>query len=498
MINFYMIKNLLIILKRNKHFLFLFSGLVVIAFNIFLLPFFAWTTGIVRTWLILNGYVPFRDFTWLRAPFDLFLLSFWFRIFGPSANSYQLFIFLILCLIAIAIFAISYRFLPKLKFLPFLFFIVFLFPIFQNTEMGELLVGLWNLLMLGSILLYLNAKKRKFLLIAGLLAGVSLITKQNSIGVIFAVLITVIVDHHIRKLSLKVRIKDIGILVAGVLFPPIVLLVYYWVQGSLMIFLNYSVGMVLGGYRRVPLPPGFSLGDGMWIEFGYFFLLIPVLIFRKQTKLNIQQILFLVLMLICLIPSLFPSFLSYRAFPSFPIVSIIAGYSILIFFTNKPKDKNLIFRKTFILLCFLAFILVNLRYINPYISQFSSEKIKFNNFIKDYSEDEINVAKWLKNNTGPHEKITSYTSDMVYFLSNRFPQNKFIDPVPVMLLYSDSSDIFFANPPRIFILDDMTVKDFPDLAKWKFYKFVQKEYTAVEHYGTLTIYEYKKIRKSDN
>lgn len=490
-----MVRNLLALFNKNKHFLILFLGLFVIAFNVFLLPFFAWSTGITRTWLILNGYVPFRDFTWLRTPLDLFLLSFWFRLFGASPNSYQSFIFFVLCLMAVVLFFISNRFLTKYKFLPFLFFIIFLFPIFQNTEMGEILVGFWNLLLLGSVFLYLNKAKRKFLFIAGLLAAISFITKQNSVGIIFATFITIFIDQYLRKIKLKKMLINFSVFIAGVLIPVIGLLTYLVINRSLLVFLNASIGIVLGEYRRVPLPPGFSLGDGMWIEYGYFVLLIPVIVFRKYTKLTLQQIIFFTLILIGLIPSLFPSLLSYRAFTSFPVVSIIAGYSMLIFLNNAPKDKNKILRRSLILLSFVVFILVNLRYINPYIASFSGEGIKFNNFIKDYGENEINVVKWLKNNTGPHEKITSYTSDIVYFLSNRFPHNKFIDPVPVMLLYSDSSDIFFANPPRIFILDDTTVKDFPDLAKWKFYNFVQKEYTPVEHYGTLTVYEYKKIRK---
>ncbi len=101
--------------------------------NVYFLPFAVWTLGIVRPWFIINGLLPYKDFTWIRTPLDMFLLSFWYRIFGVGATSYQLFVLLLLVVLCILVFYTT-RQLFGSKFIgSFLFYIIFLFPLFKKS-----------------------------------------------------------------------------------------------------------------------------------------------------------------------------------------------------------------------------------------------------------------------------------------------------------------------------------------------------------------------------
>ena len=50
-------------------------GFTWITLNVYFLPFSVWTAGITRPWYVMHGYIPYKDFVWIRMPLDLFILS---------------------------------------------------------------------------------------------------------------------------------------------------------------------------------------------------------------------------------------------------------------------------------------------------------------------------------------------------------------------------------------------------------------------------------------
>lgn len=429
----------------------------------------------------------------MRTPLDLFLFSWWSKIFGISADTYQLFIASILIAIAVSLFFITYRIPAKLKYIPFLFFVIFLFPLFQNPEMGEALVGLWSLLLFFILFYYLDKGDNKLLIISGLISGISLITKQNSGALGIGAIIIIILDSFIQKKPLAIVIKKCLYFIVGFILPILVLILYYAYNKGLNDFFYYTVGVVLDKYNKEPLPPGFSRGDAMWIEAAYFAVLIPFLFLWKHTKLSIQKAMLFPIFLLALLPSILPSFLSYRAFTSFPIISIVAGYNIYLF-NNAQMKTHLNFKRLLIALSFVAFIALTLRFINPYILSVRDEGFHFKSFIKDYGESDYKVAKWIKTNTKKDEKVMIFSSSIGYLLSDRLPKNKYIDPFPYLLYpYPQTSKIFSKNPPRIMTIDESLFIDFPDLLSWPFYKdFVKGNYKEVKRFENLIIYELSK------
>lgn len=465
-------------------------GLAWIMLNIYFLPFFAWTTGIVRAWLILHGYIPYRDFVWMRTPLDLFFLSLWSKIFGVSADTYQLFVASILIIIAVFIFLIGYKISVKLKYIPFLFFIIFLFPLFQNPEMGEALVGLWSLLLFLALFYYLDKGNDKLLIISGLITGISLITKQNSGALGLGIIIAIVFDSFIQKKTLFILMRKCLYFTVGFILPILALISYYAYNKGLNDLFYYTVGVVLDKYSKEPLPPGFSRGDAMWIEAAYLALLIPFLFFWRHTKLPIQKVILFPIFITALLPSVLPSFLSYRAFTSFPIISIVAGYNIYLF-NNAQMKTHRIFNKLLIAFSFAVFIVLTLRFINPYAMSIQDEGFHFKSSIKDYGKPDYEVAKWIKNNTKKDEKVMIFSNSIAYLLSDRLPLNKYIDPFPYLLYpYKKTSDVFTKQPPRIMVIDESLFHDFPDLARWPFYKsFMKKNYIEKKRFDNLIIYE---------
>lgn len=473
----------------NKVFLLL--GLAWIALNIYFQPFFAWTTGIVRPWLMLHGYIPYRDFVWMRTPFDIFLLTGWFKLLGVSDVNYQHFIFFLLIVTMLGILFLSYRILPIKKLFPFLFFTIFLFPLFQNSEIGEILIGLFALFLFGLLYKYLSTRKLYLLVIAGLTSGICLITKQNSGALIAGSTAIIVLDSYLQKNPVKLTIKKFLIFIISAIIPIAGLILFYGYNKALPDLFYYSFELVLDKYNQQPLPAGFSRGDALWVEAAYLALLIPFLVYWKKTGLTIQKALMFPLFLIALFPSILPSYLSYRTFTSFPIASLLAGFNFAILLRNKGTNNFLNVKNLIVLFSFVSFVTLTLRFTNSYIQSVRDEGFHYGNFIKDYTDSETQTATWINKNTNKNEKIMSFSNSVVYLLSDRLPKNKYIDPFPYLLYpYPQTSKIFSKNPPRIMVIDERLFVDFPDLLNWPFYKdSVKENYKEVKRFENLIIYE---------
>lgn len=464
-----------------------FIGVIWLSFNIFFLPFFPWPTGIVRAWLLLSGYLPYRDLTWLRTPLDLFLLGGWFKIFGISGSSYQTFIYAIVLLTGGAIYVIGNKLISNKGFISFLFYAFLLSPLFQSAEMGETLISFFAILLLGFVFLYLDRKNYLLLFISGIICGTILTTKQNAGMVLLAVGSVVVLDAYFKK-SFKILFKGLLILTTGFSVPVLILVIYYFFQNGLEDLIYYTVTMIIGDYSRKVMPKGYTLGDGMLIEYAYVSLLVPFAMFYKKIGLSLQKIVFVILLAISLSFSLLPSFLSYRAVTIFPVISIVVMCNILIF--QKLKKSYLAGKFIFIISFILFFIFIS-RFLNSYFLTIREEGFKFGNLIRDYGENEYKIARWIKANTAKDEKIVNWGSEMIYFLSDRYPKYKYIESFPPLLQpFKVTYDLFTKNPARI-IVYDTSLSEQIDFGNWPFIDFMKKNYKQVGKYGdSLVIYQY--------
>lgn len=457
------------------------GALAWITVNVYLLPFSVWTAGITRPWFIMQGYIPYKDFVWLRMPLDLFLLSGWYTVFGPAPQAYQGFIFVLLAIIAALLFFVCRVLIPRFGHLSFLFFAIFLFPLFQNAEVDEMMVGLWAILIFAFMAFFLTKKKLRYLFLTGVISGMSLMTKQTSGFVIIAIFISIIFNFFLSKNTIKNFLISIGVFGLGLFIPILFIVAYFIINHSLGDFLHYTIFFNFGSVYEGWSPAG----DGLWIVAGYISLLFPFIIFWKNTKLMPQIIFFITLEILSLFPSLLPSAISYKAFTSFTLVSIVAGCDIMLLLSLR-KHRGII------LLFFALFIIFTQNFILSYFS--SNPGFAPNQLLEDFDKPQYEIADLVKSRTNNNDKIISYGSEIIYLMANRLPKNKYIDPFPYMLKpYDASLKVFTNDPPKIVVYDESLPADQPGLSDWPGIQFFRENYKVIGRYGdTFVVLEYNK------
>lgn len=462
----------------------LFFGLSAVTLQLFLLPFHVWDAGIARSWYMINGLIPYKDFVWIRMPLDLFIMEAWFKAFGSTGIAYQFFIYFLLITLSVLIFITGKVVLKRFYFLPFIFFNIFLFPLFQNTEEGEILVGIFNVLLFLLIVIFFQKKNMKYLFAAGLISGISFVTKQNSVLVIGSVFLSLILDSIINKEKIRFFLKKIALYSAGIIIPVLFIFLYFYLNKGLSDFLNYTFFFILGTYSKAQV----NQGNGLLIVFAYISLLIPFAFLIKKTGWKIQSGLFLVLQIIALFPSLLPSFLSYRAFTAFPLISIVTGALIGIIL---GKTKSI--TKIIVAFAFLIFIIFNWTFIDSYIGSIKDGEVRLGQYITSYADRELEIAGLIKKNSAKDEKIISYGSEMIYVLSDRLPANKYVDPFPYLLYpYDETTKVFTDNPPKLVVYDESLPNDHIGLDKWPFIDFLHKNYDIVKQFDdSIFLYKYR-------
>ncbi|MBI2613570.1 MAG: hypothetical protein HYW62_02265 [Candidatus Levybacteria bacterium] len=470
-----------------KDLLVLFLGIIAITLQLFFLPFHVWDAGVARPWYMMHDLIPYKDFVWIRMPFDLFLLETWYKIFGANGFAYQLFIYALLVILSIAVFVCGRLVLKKFYFLPFLFFNIFLFPLFQNTEEGEILVGIFNILLFLTVFFYFKKRNIWYLFIAGLISGLSFITKQNSVLVAGALTVTLLLDFYLQRAKFILLINRLGVYFSGIIIPILGIILYFSFHKSLEDFFYYTLFFILGTYSKAQV----NQGNGLLIVFSFLSLLIPFVFVVKKVGVRLQSGLFLILQIVALFPSLLPSFLSYRAFTAFPLISIVAGVLLTTLIRNKIGKVS----KVAIVLAFVSFLFFNYTFIDSYISSIANGEIKYGQYITSYGKKELEIAELIRKNSSKDEKIISYGNEMIYVLSDRLPANKYVDPFPYLLHpYEETSKVFIDNPPKLVVYDESLPRDHIGLDKWPFIDFLHKNYDILQRFDSgFVLYKYKKL-----
>ncbi len=455
------------------------------------MPFVIWTLGITRPWFIISGLIPYRDFTWIRTPLDLYLLSFWYKVFGISSESYQLFVYFLLITITVSIFFILRALFAKIYLFVFLFYNLFAFLLFINTQEGEIILALLNLLILASILAFLKTHAFKWAIIAGFIGGLIYVTKQNSIIVPVVSFLTLGFDMFSSKKSSRHLLSGVTAFLLGTSIPIVCFLLFFASKNALEDYLYYTIFFIFKVYAPSQSSVSFTFGDGFLIAMGFSSLLAPFILFWRKTKLKIQVVFLISLSLLASLVSLLPSFLSYRAFPAFGFVTIIVGYDLLILLEDKRKSF-LTSQKLLVIFSFVIFVIFVFGYIKDYVNFIPQNSVKNGQFITDFGGNEKKIAQWIRSHTNEKEKIINYGNEIIYYTSNRLPANKYMEPLPSVLTpYDKSSNVFIKNPPKVVIYDELLVNSFKELRRWPFIDFMKKNYRVVATFdNSIKIYEY--------
>ena len=332
---------------------------------------------------------------------------------------------------------------------------------------------------------YLLSHSRIWLFISGFVAGLVITTKQNTAFVAGVLPILILWQIVKKKINAGEGVRRMVLYASGVLIPFALIMFYFLLRGGLNDFFYYSLYSVLGPYRNFQL---MTRGDGEFIELGYGLLLIPFMLFWKQLGVRKETMMWLVLLIIALVPSLLPSYLSYRTFTSFALVATVAGYLIRAVWNFKEKPAF----RWIMAAAFAGFTALTWRYTVSYVDFVRDNRFAFGQYLTDYGSVEQDFAYWIGKNTRSDDRIMVYGSEMTYLLADRLPVNKYTNFTPYVLQpLGESSGVFIDNPPKAIVFD-WAHPDMGNLSGWPFLVYMKEQYQEVKRVDSLVLYVLKR------
>lgn len=448
-------------------------GIAWIAVNVFFLPFFPWTEGLFRPWLIINGLAPYRDALWNRGAVDIYLLAAVYKFFGVSPLVYQSVMFVLYGGTAGLIF-LGLRRHRKLAITAFVIYVLFLPVFFSNAEIEEVLVGLFALGSFFSLLWFWERKQSVSLVISGALAGLAVMTKQTSgiIVIVTIVYILFIIGWNLKKARTLVWYLGGAACTVGGAF---LFLASQGILGDFFASLLF-VASVYNGWAKA-----WGIREGAMLAFGLLSLVVPFLFISRKQALMPKEISWLLpALVISLFALLLPSYWSYRLVAAFPLWCIIAAVVVLEGY-----------RLRFVLagVGITLFLVFTFPFARDYIQFIRDNGVSFGQYIRDYGEDELAVAAWLRKHTTKETRVFNLANNIILLESERLPHNRYVGGMPIDFLPFDKTAAEMSqNPPLVAIVDRRVLTDWPELKTWGFIDFLQKRYTLQQEFGSIAIY----------
>jgi hypothetical protein len=300
-------------------------------------------------WHLYNGFNLYSDIFSYIAPGSFYLVYFLWKIFGASYLSIKILSIFVLAFSGIGIYK-SINLIRKS-------FFSFLFPLFYISFILFLPVVNHNFLSIFFLiyttyffLLFLKKKKNKFLIVSGILNGISVVfLQQKGLSFFVANIIFLFFCFFAKKIKIKkvlIYLISFFIPLCLFLFWPIKLLFY-----NLIYFPIFNYAKINQFYNPVYL----------YMFFLLFFFCFFIFLSKKKKEITIWY-LFVVQFFL---------FLSLLTLPDFYhlIISLFPlGIIITIFLRDKFKEKNKV----------LKFFLISFLIINIFASSFLAVFVFFN------------------------------------------------------------------------------------------------------------------------
>ena len=405
-----------------------------------ILPFFLYLRGSLGTdegcFLfigdsILHGSIPYKDYIDIKPPGIYYLFALAFSIFGKSFYAARAVTFIFNALSAVIIFSIGRKLWNKKVGMlsSMLFLIGMLTPAYEGyLAMTEPFMVFFGLL---GVLLFFKYEHRIYLILTGLLIGISTLFKQY--GALF--LATIFIFYLLKLWMPENRTKDylkdsaenLSLIICGFLIPIAITAFYFWTAGSLQSFIYWSFLFGIKDYGHSFYIKNFEFQflsySIIWV---LSFVSVFIIAYEFTTKKSKGGELFTV---IWLLASLYP--LTIKQYGHYYIqllppacllasISLMKIYPILSLRSIKESLSKLNHQKIFAIVCLFGLILSSfaiISYTNYGLQK--SRQIRF--------DDQLNTAEYIKSHTSPNEKILAFNYvPSMYFLSDRDPPTEFL------------------------------------------------------------------------
>jgi len=378
---------------KDNLFIILITILIVQMFLLSKIEFTAWPEMSLWPYLILKGWLPYRDFAIVHTPFLIFLLSFFNKIFGVGILQLKFFTWLFIIFSNLTLFFVVRRLFNEKKALLALFIYVPLLIFFQGN-------GLWFDLALAplGLLIYFFLTQKKYLF-AGIFFFLSVFTKQTAIWFSIPILFQLLVRY---KFSIKKAWPAIDNFLLGLLVPTLITLLTFWVFKFLP---NFSFWAIKFGIFYLPKAEGQIHLPGIRELLVSFipFLFLLLYIYKSKRKTNWS----LIIWTICGVLGIYPRWEWFHYQPALPFLALVIS---LTFFERKGRIYKYIW---FSLLILFTFVFMRFIYRN-----WGVETRFYDNLAQK-------VVSEVKGKVRPNDKIQVINYwDNIYPLTDTLPSFK--------------------------------------------------------------------------
>lgn len=367
------------------------------------MQFTAWPEMLAWPYLLLEGFLPYKDIAIAHNPFLIFMLSVFYKLFGVGILQLQIFTAIIIIFTAFLVYKIT-----KKWYSPLIYLILCL--VYQGW-------GLWFDLLLAPIalLLYKFVNEKKWLM-AGIVFALGFLTKQTFIYFLIPILIN------------KVDYKKFAIGVLVILVIPVILFAglgilddyYHWAIQFGIFYLPHAQGQIL-------LPTIKQL----------VFAIMPFTL----SIINLP----LLPWLLAGVMGVYPRFELFHFQPALPFLAIVITTSLA---SNKLKIKYFA----------IAVLIILIGLLGRKIYRERNLPTRF------YESDVQKVVLGLKSVNSLY--IVNYW-DNIYALTNTTPPKPLIPYIPWYFSYSNNYQLIINNLqlklPEVIVVNDRQNLNFEKL-----------------------------------
>ncbi|MCL5435375.1 MAG: glycosyltransferase family 39 protein [Patescibacteria group bacterium] len=428
---------------------------------------------------LLNGQMPYKDFSLQYGPTYFYILAFLFKLFGPSILIGRFLNIVISLFIILTIFFI----LKKLKinsrrtvFLSFLSLTAFGYPLINISN----IVWISVLLSLLSVLTYIywlsskNIRQYRFLVILGLLLALSISCKQN-FGLAFVLLFTLLVVFGGKETIIN-KFKNLVLMNGTWILATFVWVYYFFLKSNLQglfDFINYGRRFAINTAFSYP-PLTYLLQPlGIFKLLPYYlpvilFFIVLMLLFKKYRNWSILA--FSLTAIVGFFVSVYPQSDLLHVYPFFGMILV----SFLLF-PFKPRLKYLVTAIVLITILtgfYLSIFMKSYRYESYYYQYTTYLNLPRTQGIlvtKYTAENVMKISKFINTHTSKKDYIFAYPySPMLYFILERKNPSKDAQYfLPIWHFYDDKVIISEIKNKKVkYIIVDGAYKFDTDLSKF--------------------------------
>ncbi len=430
---------------------FIFTILILQFLLLSQLKFTAWPEMLLWPYLILKGWMPYKDIAIAHSPLLLLNLVLFYKLFGVGLIQLKIFTWILVLLIDLVTYSVAKKLWDiKTANLSLLFLIPI--QIYYGAN------GLWfdlSLSFLFPLIFYFSAIKRYTLV--GIIWVVAFLTKQTSVFLLLPILLS----FEKNKL-----IKNVEQFLTGVFVIIIPFLFIIWISGILPDYLFWAYKFAGGS---LPFSEGqIYLPNMKQFILGYFPLLSFLIIyFVSKSKEYIKIFIWAV----------FASLGVYPRWELFHILPSTAFIAFLMAILITKINKNAISYYKYLTIFFIGiFVLLTIRLI-------------LNNLNKEtrfMESDVLKTAEFIKKYTNKNDKIFILNSwEHYYALTGTLPATK--PWVPQFEWYLEVpgledkmlSDLIL-NSPNLIVMHPYSESGLDSYKPKKISKYVEKYYYPIE------------------